>query len=57
MFLENYQELNEIPYINERLECYKIIELLENYKNTKNEDRLEEIVDRINNLKVKKTLK
>lgn len=54
MFLENYQELNEIPYINERLECYKIIELLGNYKNTKNEERLEEVVDRINNLKVKK---
>ena len=51
MFLENYQELNEIPYINERLEIYSIIELLENYKNTKSAERMQEISEKIRRLK------
>ena len=50
MFLENYQELKEIPYINERLEFYSIIELLNNYKNTKSEERLEEVKKKIKKL-------
>lgn len=50
MFLENYQELNEIPYINERLEFYSIIELLENYKNTKSQERLEKIKEKVKKL-------
>lgn len=52
MFLDNYKELNNIPYINERLEFYSIIESLDNYKNTKDEERLEEVrekVKKINN--------
>ena len=51
MFLENYKELNEIPYINERLDFYSIIESLENYKNTKNKERLDEVKKKIMKLK------
>lgn len=51
MFLENYKELNEIPYINERLEFYSIIESLENYKNTKNKERMDEVKEKIMKLK------
>ena len=51
MFLENYKELNEIPYINERLEFYSIIESLENYKNTKNKERIDEVKEKIMKLK------
>jgi hypothetical protein len=40
MFLENYKELSEIPYIKEILEFYSIMESLENYKSTKNEERM-----------------
>ena len=47
MVLENYKELNEIPYINERIVFYSIIESLENYKNTKNEERLDEVNEKI----------
>ena len=51
MVLENYKELNEIPYINERIVFYSIIESLENYKNTKNEERLDEVNEKIMKLK------
>ena len=51
IFLENYKELNEIPYINERLDFYSIIESLENYKNTKNKERLDEVKEKIMKLK------
>lgn len=51
MFLENYKELSEIPYINERLDFYSIIESLENYKNTKNTERLDEVKEKIMKLK------
>ena len=47
MFLDNYEELNSIPYIKERLEVYTIIELLYQYKNTKKIDRLELVKDKI----------
>lgn len=51
MVLDNYPELANIKYIKERLEFYSIIELLNNYKNTKNEDRLEEIRELIKKIK------
>ena len=51
LFLENYPELSNIPYINERLEFYSIIESLDNYKNTKDEERLEEVREKIQRLK------
>lgn len=51
MFLENYKELSEIPYINERVDFYSIIESLENYKNTKNTERLDEVKEKIMKLK------
>ncbi len=57
MFLENYKELNEIPYINERLEFYSIIESLENYKSTKNEERMQEVREKIKKLKFDETRK
>ncbi|EGV0943207.1 hypothetical protein JF012_001942 [Campylobacter coli] len=40
-----------IPYINGRLEFYSIIESLDNYKNTKDEERLEEVREKIQRLK------
>jgi hypothetical protein len=52
MFLENYKELSEIPYIKERLEFYSIIESLENYKSTKNEERMQEVREKIKKLKL-----
>ena len=52
MILDNYKELNKIPYINERLEFYSIIELLNNYKNSKDEERLEEVKEKIKKLKI-----
>ena len=57
MFLENYKELNEIPYINERLEFYSIIESLDNYKNTKDEERMQEVREKIKKLKLEKARK
>ena len=51
MFLDNYPELNEVPNIRERIEFYSIIELLDNYKNTKSSDRLEEIKNKTQQLK------
>lgn len=51
LFLENYPELSNIPYINGRLEFYSIIESLDNYKNTKDEERLEEVREKIQRLK------
>ena len=57
MFLENYKELNEIPYINERLEFYSIIESLDNYKNTKDEERMQEVREKIKKLKLEEARK
>ena len=36
LIIENYQELKNIKYLNERLSVYDIIELLETYYNTNN---------------------
>ena len=52
IFLENYDELNSIPYIRERLEVYSIIELLYQYRNTKKVELLESAKE-----KIKKILK
>ena len=43
MFIDNYQELSSIPYLKERLEVYKIIDLLNEYINTKDSDILEKV--------------
>ena len=51
MFIENYEELRNIPFLKERLEVYDIIELLNNYKNTKDEERLEEVKNKVKKLK------
>lgn len=47
IIIENYQQLKEIPYLEERLLIYDIIELLKDYKNTYNEQLLKEIKDTI----------
>lgn len=49
--IENYQQLKEIPYLEERLLIYDIIELLKDYKNTYNEQLLKEIKDTIKKIK------
>lgn len=41
MIIDNYSELKSIPYLIERLTIYEIIDLLTNYKNTKDEEVLE----------------
>ena len=41
MIIDNYPELKSIPYLIERLTIYEIIDLLANYKNTKDEEVLE----------------
>ena len=48
--LDNYKELKSIPFINERLELYSIIELLNNYKNTKDNDVLNIVKEKIKKL-------
>ena len=40
MIIENYPELASIPYLIERLTIYEIIDLLDLYKNTKDEEVL-----------------
>lgn len=40
MFIENYEELRDISYLKERLTVYEIIEILNDYKNTKIEEYL-----------------
>lgn len=52
MFLENYEELRTIPYIKERLEIYQIIELLYQYRNTKEIEYLDNA-----KIKIKQILK
>ena len=41
MIIDNYPGLKSIPYLIERLTIYEIIDLLTNYKNTKDEEVLE----------------
>lgn len=43
IIIENYQELKDIPHLQERLLIYDIIELLKDYKNTHNEELLNHI--------------
>lgn len=52
IFLENYEDLRTIPYIKERLEVYQIIELLYQYRNTKETEYLDNV-----KIKIKKLLK
>lgn len=44
MFIKNYPELRNIPYLNERLNIYKIIEYLKIYKKTNNQEVLSKII-------------
>lgn len=50
MIIENYPELKNIPYLNERLIIYCIIDLLITYKNTKGEDVLEQVIFKVRKL-------
>lgn len=50
MFVENYDELKSIPYLKERLSIYEIIDLLNDYKKTKNKDKLDLIKSKIINI-------
>ena len=47
LFIENYDELRDIRYLKERLTIYEIIEILNNYKNTKNEEMLQEAKEKV----------
>ena len=49
--INNYNELKNIKYLKERLTIYYIIELLNNYKNTKDNEKLEIIKKKVMELK------
>jgi len=49
-FIENYDELRNIPYLEERLEVYSIIDLLEHDKDT---TQLEKVIGKIKKLEEK----
>lgn len=51
IIIDNYEELKDIKYIKERLTIYQIIELLNNYKNTKDNEKLEIVKEKIRGLK------
>ncbi len=51
MLFDNYKELREVPNIDKRLDFYRILELLDNYKNTKNKERLYEVINLIEKIK------
>ncbi|MCI8575919.1 MAG: phosphotransferase [Bacilli bacterium] len=50
MFVDNYGGLKEIPYLNERLKVYEIIDLLNEYRKTKKEPQLENIKRKVKEL-------
>ena len=50
IYTQNYEELRTIPYIKERIEVYKIIELLYQYRNTKDIEHLDKAKTKIKNL-------
>lgn len=47
MIINNYEEIRNIPNIKQRIEFYSIIELLENYKNSKNEEMLKLVKEKV----------
>lgn len=51
IIIDNYEELKDIKYLKERLTVYQIIELLNNYKNTKDSEKLQLVKEKINILK------
>lgn len=51
IIIDNYDELKDIKYLKERLTIYQIIELLNNYKNTKDEEKLNLIKEKVRGLK------
>lgn len=44
-FISNYAELNEISYLEERLNVYKMMDYLENYKDNRAEEKKDRILD------------
>lgn len=48
LFIDNYQELREIPYLKERLTVYRIIDDLKSYIKTKNGEKFKDIETKIN---------
>ena len=51
IIVDNYDELKDIKYLKERLTIYQLIELLNNYKNTKDEEKLDMIKEKVRGLK------
>ena len=50
VIIRTYQELQNIPYLEKRLEVYTIIEKLKDYEKTKDEEELDQIKTRIKKL-------
>lgn len=57
ILIDNYNELSSIPYLNQRLEVYYIIDMLNDYKNTQNKEILEQIKNKIEKLQISKNQK
>jgi len=50
MFINNYEELRNIPYLLERLKVYEIIDLLNGYRKHREESQLKEVREKIKEL-------
>lgn len=50
MFIDNYEELRNIPYLLERLKVYEIIDLLNGYRKHREDSRLEEARKKVEEL-------
>lgn len=56
MILENYEELRNIPNIEKRLNYYLLLEMIDHFKNTKDENIINDLYDRAKSLSKSKTL-
>lgn len=50
MFIDNYEELRNIPYLLERLKVYEIMDLLNGYRKHREDSRLEEARKKVEEL-------
>lgn len=54
LIIQNYDELKKVPYLEERLFIYGIIDTLNNYRDTKNPETLETVKNKIRKLVAEK---
>ena len=56
MILDNYEELRNIPNVEKRLNYYLLLEMIDHYKNTKDENIINDLYDRAKSLTKSKQL-